>query len=66
MLTWNSAYDIKLEDGFYCVYKKDTPEMVAYCKTMEEAVKVANTYLAIVREVADDALMGLLGDELAD
>jgi hypothetical protein len=65
VVNWQDAYDIRHDGGTYDVYKKNSEEMVAYCKTMEEAVRICEIYFKNIQEVADDFLLGL-GDELAD
>jgi hypothetical protein len=58
MISWQDAYDIKFEDGTFNVYKKDTTDMVAYCRSEENAVEIAQHYFNIIQDITDDFLLG--------
>lgn len=61
MITWEDAYDIRMSDGTWDVFKKNSEEMVAYCSSEEDAIKVAKTLFKISESLIEEQLLLDLG-----
>lgn len=62
MVTWEDAFEIR-HDNSWDVYKKGTDDMMAYCNTEEDAIKVAKTLFKISESIIEEQLLLDLGGE---
>ena len=64
MTTWEDAFEIRRssDGGTWDVFKKHTEDMMAYCISEEDAIKVAKTLFKISEAIIEEQLLLDLGE----